>query len=203
MVKSSSWCTTSFRTLEPSHCKRVKSMQISKDCLRTFASKDDDSCTGKDRWMAITSGWRCSRDLRLNPSWWVHIEYMRVIQVSEACLFTFVVMATENDKWCSCQCGWMTSSRSWRYSFNLWESPEPFSLYNSKARLIVTFQRDFIINSNRLLLPTFFLLLLLLLFWEALVVISSLSHVLLLLLHVLLFVQLLLLLVHLHFVLSQ
>ena len=43
VVETRGGCTATFGTLEPSHGKRVKRMQVSEDCVRALSSKNNYS----------------------------------------------------------------------------------------------------------------------------------------------------------------
>ena len=98
VIEAGSGSTAAFRALEPSHGEGVKRVQISEDSLVALASKDDDSGASQHGRVAVPGRRRRSRDARLDPPRRVHIEYMCIIQVGEAILFTFVEVAAKDDQ---------------------------------------------------------------------------------------------------------
>ena len=99
MIESSSRSTTALRTLEPSHCERVKGVKVPEhSLLLTLASEDNDTCTSKDSRVTVAGWRRRARDPWLDPARRVDIENVRVVKVGESGLFTLIVMATENDE---------------------------------------------------------------------------------------------------------
>ena len=59
---------------------------------------------------------------------------MRVVEVGEARLLAFIVMSTEYDQRSTSQRSGMSASWSWRHTFNLRISPEPFAFHYNEER---------------------------------------------------------------------
>lgn len=126
VIKTSDGSATTFRTLVPSHCNWIKSMQVSEHCsFRTFATKNNNSCTSQYCAVSITTqGW-CSTNLWLEPSWAIDVQHVSIVKINESSILAFIVMPSENDQWRSCKCSGVTSSWCWWYTFNLGECPKP------------------------------------------------------------------------------
>lgn len=125
MVESRSGSTATFWTLEPGHGEWVKSVQVPEHCVRALTAEDDYSSSGQHCSVPVSGRRGSSRDSWFDPPGRVNVEHVGVVQVGEARLLAFVVMAAEDHQRGACQRGGVSTSRRRGHAFNLGEGPKP------------------------------------------------------------------------------
>lgn len=97
MIETSGGGTAALRPLIPSHGDWIQRMQVSVDVGGTLASKDDDTRACQHRRVAVATGRRRARNLRLYPARGVHIQNVCVIEVLETAFLAFIEVTAEDD----------------------------------------------------------------------------------------------------------
>ncbi len=128
MTISRWWRTNTLGTLKPCHRNRIKSMQVSEYfSLGTSSSKDDNLGSSKNSRVSISRRRRSSGDFRFSELVSVDVKNVGVIEISVAFCFSSEIMSTKDNDWCSWQCGWVSTSRTWTYTLDNGISPLPSS----------------------------------------------------------------------------
>lgn len=145
MIESCMWSSSSSWSLVPCHCDWIQCMKIF-ECLilASLTTKYDNSRTSEQS--CVSKSWlrRCTLYLRLNPSTWIQVQDMSIVQIYITLLLSTIVMTCKIQDRGTNQCSWVSTSCTWWYALNLWECPEPWSLhiYTSNKKIQIGFSYE-------------------------------------------------------------